>query len=98
MHETFAHLSLPEIEKREMYEETDDPDLGDRIPDAIKDALPHLFEAELLDAVLELAAEYVFRFNGSPESVLSVVKSATEGAVAGYGEAIEHERRPPEEG
>jgi hypothetical protein len=42
MHDPFAHLSLPEIEKREMYEETDDPDLGDRIPDAIKDALPHL--------------------------------------------------------
>jgi hypothetical protein len=52
----------------------------------------------LLDAVLELVAEYVFRFKGSPESVLSVVKSATEGAVAGYGEAIEHERRSPEEG
>ena len=66
MHEPFAHLSLPEIEKREMHEETDDPDLGDRIPDAIKDALPHLSEAELLDAVGELAAEYVFRLNGSP--------------------------------
>jgi hypothetical protein len=52
----------------------------------------------LLDAVVELAAEYVFRLNCSPESVLSVVKSATEEAVAGYGEATEHERRPPEEG
>jgi hypothetical protein len=52
----------------------------------------------LLEAAGELAAEYVVRFNGSPESVLSVVKSATEGAVAGYGEAIEHERREPEEG
>jgi hypothetical protein len=39
MHDPFTHLSLPEIEKREMHEETDDPDLGDRIPDAIKDAL-----------------------------------------------------------
>jgi hypothetical protein len=68
------------------------------MPDAIKDALPHLSEAELLDAVGELVAEYVFRLNGSPESVLAVVKSATEGAVAGYGEAIEYERRPPEEG
>ena len=81
-----------------MSDETEDPDLGDRIPDAIQDALPHLSEAELLDAVGELAEEYVFRFSASPESVLSVVKSATEGAVAGYGEAIEHERRPPEEG
>jgi hypothetical protein len=98
MHGPSAHLSLPEIEKREMYDKLEDPDLGDRIPDAIKDALPHLSEAELLDAVVELAAEYVFRFKGSPESVLSVVKSATEGAVAGYGEAIEHERRSPEEG
>jgi hypothetical protein len=98
MHDPFAHLSLPEIEKHEMYDETDDPDLGHRIPDAIKDALPHLSEAELLDAVVELAAEYVFRLNASPESVLSVVKSATDGAVAGYGEAIVHERRPPEEG
>jgi hypothetical protein len=68
------------------------------MPDAIKDALSHLSEAELLDAVGELAAEYVFRLNGSPESVLSVVKSATDGAVAGYGEAIEHERREPGEG
>jgi hypothetical protein len=77
MHETFSHLSLSEIEKREMYDATEDPDLSDRIPDAIKDALPHLSEAELLDAVVELAAEYVFRLNGSPESVLSVVKAAT---------------------
>jgi hypothetical protein len=81
-----------------MFDEFEDPDLGDRIPDAIQDALPHLAEAELLDAVGELAAEYVFRLNGSPESVLSVVKSATDGSVAGYGEVIEHERRPPEEG
>jgi hypothetical protein len=98
MHDPFTHLSLPEIEKHEMYDETEDPDLGDRIPDAIKDALPHLSEAELLDAVLELAVEYVFRLNRSPESVLSVGKAATDGAVAGYGEAIEHERRPPEGG
>ena len=98
MHDPLTHLSLPEIEKREMHDEFEHADLGDRIPDAIKDALPHLSEAELLDAVLELAAEYVFWLNGSPESVLSVVKSATEGAVAGYGEAIEYERRPPEEG
>jgi hypothetical protein len=60
-----------------MYDEFEDPDLGDRIPDAIQDALPHLSEAELLDAVSELATEYVFRLNGSPESVLSVVKAAT---------------------
>jgi hypothetical protein len=31
----------------------------------------------LLEAVGVLAAEYVARFKGSPESVLSVVKSAT---------------------
>jgi hypothetical protein len=55
-------------------------------------------EAELLEAVGILAAEYVSRFKGSPESVISVVKSATAGAEAGYGEAIEHERRQPEEG
>jgi hypothetical protein len=45
-----------------------------------------------------LAAVYVVRFNGSPESVLSVVQSATARAEAGYGEAIEYEKRRPEEG
>jgi hypothetical protein len=80
------------------YDESEHPDLGEPIPDAIQDVLPHLAEAELLEAAGALAAEYVVRFNGSPESVLSVVKSATEGAEAGYGEAIEHERRPPEGG
>jgi hypothetical protein len=50
MDDPFAHLSLPEIEKREMYDKFEDPDLGDRIPDAIQDALPHLSEAELVDA------------------------------------------------
>jgi hypothetical protein len=79
MHDPFAHISLSEIQRREMYDETEDPDLGDRIPDAIQDVLPHLDEAELLEGMGELAAEYVFRFNGSPESVLSVVKSATGG-------------------
>jgi hypothetical protein len=52
----------------------------------------------LLDAVLELVAEYVFRFKGSPESVLSAVKAAAMGLETGYCEAIEHERRQPEEG
>ena len=81
-----------------MHDKFEDLDLGDRIPDAMQDALLHLSETELLGAVGELAAEFVFRFSGSPESMLSVVKSATEGAVAGNGETIEHERRAPEEG
>ena len=75
-----------------------DPDQGNGIPEAIQDALPHLAEPELLEAVGALAAEYVARFDGSPESVLSVVKAATAGAEAGYGEAIEHEKRQPKEG
>jgi hypothetical protein len=40
MRNPFAHLSLSEIEKREMHDESEHADLGDRIPDAIKDALP----------------------------------------------------------
>jgi hypothetical protein len=62
MHDPFAHITLPEIEKREMHDEFEDPDLGNRLPDAAQDALPHLSEAELREAAGELAAESVCRF------------------------------------
>jgi hypothetical protein len=45
-----------------------------------------------------LIREYVSRFKGSPESVISVMMAAMVGAESGSGEAIEHDRREPEEG
>ena len=76
----------------------EDPDQGSGIPDAIEEALPRLAEDEPLKTVGALAAEYVARLNGSQESVLSAMKSATAGIESGYGEAMEHQRRKPETG
>ncbi|MBW1884387.1 MAG: hypothetical protein JRJ58_12705 [Deltaproteobacteria bacterium] len=71
---------------------------GERVPDEIQMALPHLDEREILESLELFAHEYVRRFSGSPESILAVTKAATDGAASGYGEAIEHGGRQPETG
>ena len=55
-------------------------------------------EPEILCCIAIFAHEYVVRFGGSPESVLSAVKAAANGVETGYGEAIEKDQREPEDG
>lgn len=77
---------------------TDLPLQGEGIPDEIREEIPRLTEPEILRCIGIFSHEYVARFKGSPESVLSAVKAAAKGLETGYGEAIEHETRRPEEG
>jgi len=81
-----------------MHDESEDPRDDERVPDEIQMALPHLDEREVLELLELFAHEYVRRFSGSPESILVVPKAAATGAESGYGEAIEHGRRPAEKG
>ena len=71
---------------------------GEGIPDEIREEIPRLTEPEILRCIGIFCHEYVARFGGSPESVLSVVREAAAGVETGYGEAIEKDRREPEDG
>lgn len=76
---------------------SDEPNGDFGLPAAMGEALPHLSRVEILAAISAIAHEYVARYDGSPESVLSVTHTVLDGVASGYGEAVEQEKRPPEE-